>query len=74
MDEYYSVIQFLPEPLRTELKAMPPERAARRIRRGLALDRARISFPFPLNLGIWGLSLLPACLAMPIARMFGYDR
>lgn len=52
----------------------PPERAARRIRRGLALDRARISFPFPLNLGIWGLSLLPACLAMPIARMFGYDR
>ena len=28
MDEYYSVIQFLPEPLRTELKAMPPERAA----------------------------------------------
>ena len=29
MDEYYSVIQFLPEPLRTELKAMPPERAAR---------------------------------------------
>ena len=28
MDEYYSVIQFLPEPLRTELKGMPPERAA----------------------------------------------
>ena len=28
MDEYYSVIQFLPEPLRTELKAMPPECAA----------------------------------------------
>ena len=28
MDEYYSVIQFLPEPLRTELKGMPPECAA----------------------------------------------
>ena len=40
MDEYYSVIQFLPEPLRTELKAMPPERAARvqeiRLRAGQA--------------------------------------
>ena len=41
MDEYYSVIQFLPEPLRTELKAMPPERAARvqeiRLRAGQAV-------------------------------------
>ena len=42
MDEYYSVIQFLPEPLRTELKAMPPERAARvqeiRLRAGQAVE------------------------------------
>lgn len=42
MDEYYSVIQFLPEPLRTELKAMPPERAARvqeiRLRAGQAVQ------------------------------------
>ncbi len=51
-----------------------PRRAARRIRQGLAYNKARISFPFPLNLGIWLLSLLPACLAMPIARSFGYDR
>lgn len=51
-----------------------PERAARTIRRGLARDRARISFPFPLNLGVWGLGLLPACLSMPIARLFGYGR
>lgn len=51
-----------------------PERAARAIRRGLARDWARISFPFPLNLGIWGLSVLPACLAMPIARILGYGR
>ncbi len=51
-----------------------PKRAARVIRRGLERDWARISFPFPLNLGIWGLSVLPACLAMPIARMLGYGR
>ena len=42
MDEYYSVIQFLSEPLRTELKAMPPERAARvqeiRLRAGQAVQ------------------------------------
>ena len=42
MDEYYSVIQFLPEPLRTELKAMPPECAARvqeiRLRAGQAVQ------------------------------------
>lgn len=51
-----------------------PDRAARRIRRRLTHDPARISFPFPLNLGIWGLSLLPACLAMPIAQRLGYGR
>jgi short-subunit dehydrogenase len=49
-----------------------PQRAARAIRRGLERDWARISFPFPLNVGIWGLSVLPACLAIPIARCFGY--
>ena len=51
-----------------------PERAARVIRRGLERDRARISFPFPLNLGIWLLSMLPAGLAMPIAKLLGYGR
>ena len=51
-----------------------PERAACTIRRGLERDWARISFPFPLNVGIWGLSMLPACLAMPIARILGYGR
>ena len=49
-----------------------PQRAARTIRRGLERDWARISFPFPLNIGIWGLSVLPACLSLPIARLFGY--
>lgn len=51
-----------------------PERAAKHIRKGLENDLARISFPFPLNLGIWSLSLLPACLAMPIAKILGYGR
>ena len=51
-----------------------PERAAKKIRRGLERDFARVSFPFPLNLGIWCLSLLPAWAAMPIARALGYGR
>ena len=51
---------------------MKPAKAARRIRKGLERDFARISFPFPLNLGVWGLGLLPLCLAMPIAKILGY--
>ncbi len=51
---------------------MKPDRAARRIRKGLERDHGRISFPFPLNLGVWGLGLLPLCLAMPIAKLLGY--
>lgn len=51
---------------------MEPAKAARRIRKGLERDFARISFPFPLNLGVWGLGLLPLCLAMPIAKILGY--
>jgi hypothetical protein len=35
------------------------ERAAQHIRLGLARNRARISFPFPLNLGTWLLAVLP---------------
>ena len=49
-----------------------PKKAARQIRKGLERDFARISFPFPLNLGVWGLGLLPLCLAMPIAKILGY--
>ena len=49
-----------------------PQKAARTIRRGLERDRAEIAFPFPLNIGIRVLSLLPACLAIPIARWSGY--
>lgn len=49
-----------------------PERAARVIKRGLARNRARISFPFPLNLGTWYLSVLPAAISERILRLLGY--
>lgn len=49
-----------------------PVRAARFIRRGLAKDRARISFPFPLNLGTWFLAVLPATVSLRILSLLGY--
>lgn len=48
------------------------EQAAGRIRHGLATGRPRISFPFPLNLGCWFLSLLPPALSGRLIRRFGY--
>lgn len=48
------------------------DRAARVIRRGLAKDRSRITFPFPLNLGTWFLSVLPAALSQSILRLLHY--
>ena len=52
----------------------PPDRAAKCIRRGLERDRARISFPFPLNWGTWWLAVLPAALSTRIVRWLGYAR
>lgn len=49
-----------------------PERAARTIMRGLARDKARISFPFPLNWGTWWLAVLPAAVSVRIVRWLGY--
>ncbi len=49
-----------------------PEQAARTIRRGLERDKARISFPFPLNWGTWWLAVLPAGLSTRIVRWLGY--
>ena len=40
-----------------------PQVAAKIIVRGLSKNRARISFPFPLNLGVWFLSMLPSAFA-----------
>ena len=48
------------------------EHAARHIRRGLHDDRARISFPFPLNLGTWLLAVLPAAVSQRILRWLKY--
>ncbi|MBL8398445.1 MAG: SDR family NAD(P)-dependent oxidoreductase [Candidatus Accumulibacter sp.] len=50
----------------------PPERAAAYIRRGLARNRARISFPFPLNFGTWWLAVLPAGISWRILRLLNY--
>ncbi len=49
-----------------------PDRAARLIQRGLSKDRARISFPFPLNLGTWFLAVLPAAVSLRILSLLGY--
>lgn len=59
----------MPGPKPFELSA---ERAARRIQRGLQADRARISFPFPLNLGCWLLAGLPPDWSGWILRRLGY--
>jgi len=48
------------------------ERAARHIKRGLARNRPRISFPFPLNFGTWWLAVLPPALSERIVRLLGY--
>lgn len=49
-----------------------PERAARSIKRGLGKNQARISFPFPLNLGTWFLAVFPATWSHRIVRWLGY--
>lgn len=49
-----------------------PERAARVIRRGAERNRARISFPFPLNIGSWCLAVLPAAISQRLVIWLGY--
>lgn len=49
-----------------------PQRAARVIARGVARNRARISFPFPLNFGCWWLAVLPAALSQRILHWLDY--
>ena len=50
----------------------PAARAARRIRAGLAADRARIAVPFLVAAGCWALALLPAGIAGVLLRRLGY--
>ena len=55
-----------------DLCLMKADKAVKIIKKGLERNYARISFPFPLNLGIWYLAQLPFCIASPIASLFGY--
>jgi short-subunit dehydrogenase len=48
------------------------ERAAHTIKRGLARNQARISFPFPLNLGTWLLAVIHPVLAQWFLKRLGY--
>jgi short-subunit dehydrogenase len=47
---------------------MEADRAARIIRRGLARNRARIAFPWPLYAAVWLISVLPPSLTDPLLR------
>ncbi|MDI4636229.1 MULTISPECIES: SDR family NAD(P)-dependent oxidoreductase [Halomonadaceae] len=49
-----------------------PARAARCIARGIERNQARISFPFPLNLGCWWLAVLPAGISQRVLSWLGY--
>jgi len=51
----------------------PAEKAARVIARALARDRARLSFPFPLNIGTWCLSVLPPESSARLLRWLNYS-
>lgn len=50
-----------------------PDKAARVIARALSRNRARLSFPFPLNIGTWCLSVLPPESAARILRWLNYS-
>jgi short-subunit dehydrogenase len=49
-----------------------PERAAKVITRRVAKNHPRISFPFPLNIGCWGLAALPPGVSQKILKWLGY--
>lgn len=51
---------------------MEPKKAAQIIVRGLAANRPRISFPFPLSLGCWALGVIPPRLSSFILQRLGY--
>lgn len=61
MDEYYTVIEGLPEPLRKELSKLPPSRAS-------TVQEVRLRMQQPLQLTIGG-RLLPATAVLPTATV-----
>ncbi|MCB5363024.1 SDR family NAD(P)-dependent oxidoreductase [Pusillimonas sp. CC-YST705] len=48
------------------------DKAARVIRKGLSANRARISFPFPLNLGCFLLAVIHPAVSSRILKWMGY--
>ncbi|SEQ95143.1 Short-chain dehydrogenase [Amphritea atlantica] len=51
---------------------LQPEQAAEIIARGLIRNKARITFPFPLNIGCWFLSVLPYAVSGRILALLDY--
>lgn len=51
---------------------MNPDKASVRIANGIRKNQARISFPFPLNLGAWFLAVMPATCSDFFLRTLGY--
>lgn len=49
-----------------------PEKAARLIKRKLAANKPRITFPFPLDYGCWWLSVLPPGISQRILHLLDY--
>jgi len=49
---------------------MPADKAAAIIRKGLARDRARIVFPWPMHLAVWLLAALPPAWTDPLLIRF----
>lgn len=47
---------------------MPADKAAAVVARGLAKNRGRIAFPFPLYAAVWLLATLPTALTDPLLR------
>ena len=49
-----------------------PERAAKVIARRVEKNHPRISFPFPLNIGCWGLAALPPNISQWLLKLLNY--
>lgn len=49
------------------------DKAAKVIKKSVTANRARVSFPFPLNVGCWCLAILPAAFSGWVVRLLGYN-
>lgn len=47
---------------------MSPEKAAKKIKKGLEKNKAIVAFPWPMVFGAYLMSALPSCLALPILK------